>query len=126
PARDVEFDTAYFDHARSDGLIPELKLNARDQFADEERLDYIVVGAKLQPHNPIGLRRAGSQKNDGGGRQIGGCADGPANLQTVGIGQHDVEKDQVGALLPACIQSALACEKTDKGVTFFGEIVLQQ
>ncbi len=45
----VQFHAAGFEEAGWRRLRPELKLDAGDQFADEERFNNIIVRAKLEP-----------------------------------------------------------------------------
>ena len=85
-----------------------MDLDAGDQFAHEERLDDIVVGAQFQAHDAVGFRGARGQEDDRGVRQLGMRADGLADFQAVGIRQHDVENDQVGLFAAAEIDGALA------------------
>ena len=61
------------------GLPAEMELDAGNQFANEEGLDYIVVGAEFQAHDAIGFRGARGQEDDGNGGQLGIRADGFAD-----------------------------------------------
>ena len=58
-----------------------------------ERLDHVVVGAKLQADDPVGLVPPGGQHHD---RHVGGPAQAAGHVQPVPPGQPQVEDDQVG------------------------------
>src|SRR5207244_743613 len=50
----VQFDAAGFENQRGHGLVTELELDAGDQFAHEERLHHVIVGAQFQADNAVG------------------------------------------------------------------------
>ena len=59
-------------------------------------------------------------------RQFGIVANALADVQAVGIGQHDIEQDEVGTHLAAKIQRALpVCDPRETKALFF-QVVLQQ
>src|SRR5579883_409960 len=105
----IELETRGLKSARlRDGplLGAELEFDARDQLADKERLHHVVIGAELKADDAVGFRRAGGQENDGSGAEIRVLADPFAEVEAVGIGQHDVEEYEVGAHLPAELDCA--------------------
>ncbi len=114
--------------SRRDGarLRAELQLDARDQFADEERLDDVVVRAQFEADDAVGFRSARGQEDDRRLRQLGIVADALADIQPVGIGQHDVEQDEVGADPPAKVEGATAGLRPGEKKAFFFQVVLQQ
>src|ERR1044071_2097603 len=71
---------------------PEHGFDARGKFSRTKRLDYVVVGADLEAHDPINFIRARRQKND---RQRMSFADLFAQLHAVDVGESDVEDDKV-------------------------------
>ena len=122
----VEFDAAGFEQPRGRGLRAELELDARDQFADEERLDDVVVRAQLKADDAVGFGSARGEKNNRRLRQFGIVADPFADIEPVGIGQHDIEQDQVGPNPPAKVEGAPPGLRPGEKKAFFFEVVLQQ
>ena len=104
----VEFHAAGLQNARRGGLIAELQLDAGDQFAHEERLHHIIVGAEFQPHDAVRLAGARGQEDHRDGGQIGILADAFADIEAVGIGQHDIQQNQVRPHLAAQLDGALS------------------
>ena len=51
----IQFEAAGFQQAGGRGLGAELQLDARDQFADEKRLDDVIVGAQFQTDDAVGF-----------------------------------------------------------------------
>ena len=49
-----------------------------------------------------------------------------ADVEAVGIRQHDVQQDQVGPHLPAQIDGALAGLQSTEGEAFFLQVVFQE
>ena len=88
-------------------ISPELNLDSRDQLADEERFDNVVVRAQLETDDPVGFARPRGEENDGDVSQFGVAADRFADIEAVGIRQHDIQKDQVRPLAPAEVESSL-------------------
>src|SRR4051812_40489025 len=89
----IEFDAAGLQGPGWRVGAAELKLDARNDFADKERLHNVVVSAKFQADNAVGFGRAGGKKDDGGLGQLRIVANGFAYIKPVGIRQHDVEQD---------------------------------
>src|SRR3546814_20316795 len=67
--------------------------HARDQLADPERLREIIVGAKLEADDPVGLGAFGRQEDD---RNVAGPPDLPADCDPRGAGQPDVGQVREG------------------------------
>src|SRR5215469_7614439 len=65
------------------------------QFLDAERLGHVVVGANVERGHLVPLPAAGRHHDD---RHAGLLADLPAQLETVDLGQHQVEQDDVRLL----------------------------
>ena len=93
---------------RWSGLAAELKLDPGDQFPHEEWLHNVVVRADLQTHDPVRFGGPRRQEDNRDGGQIGIFANSLADIQPVGIRQHDVEQDEIGPHLPAEFDGALA------------------
>ena len=69
---------------------------------------------------------ARGQENDGSMRELGMRANGLADLQAVGIREHDVQNDEVGLFTAAEIDGALAGPGAGKGEAFLFQVVLDQ
>jgi hypothetical protein len=69
------------------------RADARDHLRAAERLDDVVVGAELKPHDAIGLGPMGRQHHD---RDISPAAQRPAHLASVAVRQVQVEQHEVG------------------------------
>ena len=67
--------------------------NPREQLAEPERLDEIVVGAHLEPDDLVDLLALGGDHDD---RDARAGAELPAHRQAVHVGQAEVEQDEVG------------------------------
>ena len=118
----VELQIADFQKLGGGRLPAEMNLDARDQFADEEGLDDVVIGAQLQTHDAIGFGSAGGQENDGSMRELRMRPNGLADLQSVGIRQHDVENDKVGLFAAAELDGALAGREPVKAKPSFSRL----
>jgi hypothetical protein len=59
-------------------------------------------------------------------RQVGISPDPLANVQPVGIRQHDIENDQIGPLALAQLDLAFTGLGADEYEAFFFKVVLQQ
>jgi len=122
----IHLEPAGLEHAGRPGLSPELDLDARDQLPDKERLDDVIVRAELEADDPVRLRGARGQKKD---RDVADIRIGPnplADLQPVGIRQHDVQDDQIGSFSAAELDGPLAGLETDQRESFLLEVVLQE
>src|SRR5690242_5017221 len=122
----VQLQPGGADGARRRSLRAELILDARHQLAYEERLHDVVVRAEFQADNAIGFRHARSQKDDRYVSQLGVIAQRFADLQAVGIRQHDVQNHQVGPLPPAQFHRASAGLRSGDNESFFFQVVFQQ
>jgi D-alanyl-D-alanine carboxypeptidase/D-alanyl-D-alanine-endopeptidase (penicillin-binding protein 4) len=67
--------------------------DARHQLSQPEGLDEVVVGAELQPDDPIGLLAPGAHDDD---RHIAAGPQPTADLVAVDVGEPEVEQDDVG------------------------------
>jgi len=68
------------------------------EFARAEGFRDIVVGAKFETENTIGLAAFCGQENDGNGGEAGSLANGAAEFESVFAGNHDVENEEGRAL----------------------------
>ena len=66
--------------------------DARDQLAQPERLDDVVVRAELEPDHPVRLLAARGDDDD---RHVGPLAHAPADVEPVGVGKPQVEQHQI-------------------------------
>ena len=97
-ARTVEHDVAERDPLgggrRRRGRPAEHRAHARRELARRERLRDVVVGAELEPDDPVGLLAACGEQDHG---QARAAADPAAELQPVRARQHHVEHDELGS-----------------------------
>jgi hypothetical protein len=92
------------------GVAPDLlacpsaenRLDARHEFAHAERLAHVIVCAKLQADDAVGLLAAGGDHDDG---QVAGGAKLAAHLEPVHLGQHHVQQNQIRLCLARKAQS---------------------
>ena len=87
-------------HARAAprARAPEDGAHARDELVHAERLRHVVVGARVEAADLVGLLRARGEHDDGHER-----VDAPELLAhgvAVHVGEHQVEDDRVGRLAP--------------------------
>ena len=66
----------------------------RQQFLEGERLGQVVVGAGVQPGDPLGHRVSGGEHKDG--QVVAGAAEVTAHLEPVQPWHHHVEHQGVG------------------------------
>ena len=122
----VELEASRFEAFRRRGLRAELDLDPGNQLADEERLHHVVVGAQLEPDDAVRLRGAGGEKDHGDRSEFGVRADALADIQAIGIGQHDIEQDQVRPFAAAQLDRAFAGLRAHEGEAFLFEVVLEE
>ncbi len=85
---------------------PQQRLDPAQRLARAERLDHVVVGAELQPEEPVVLLAPCAQDDDGGVVVLGAAA--AQHLEAGHEGQHDVEDDDVGTALTPRLQGGQA------------------
>jgi len=72
---------------------PQQRLDARDHLLEAERLRHVVVAAQRQaPHRLLGAVARGEEQHR---RVVALAPQPPAHLETVDVGQHDVEQQEV-------------------------------
>jgi hypothetical protein len=59
-------------------------------------------------------------------RQFGVAANGFADIQAIGVGQHDVQKDQVRPLAPAEVKGTLTGLRANQRESLLFKVVLQE
>jgi hypothetical protein len=96
----VEPDPGRLDHRGVGGRLrlagaPQQRAHPRHQLAQRERLGDVVVGAHLQADDPVHLRVARGQHQDG---DLAGGPHPPADVPAAETRQHQVEDQQVGPL----------------------------
>ncbi len=84
-------------------VLPELGADASEQHAEPERLGDVVVGARLQPENRVGIRGLRRQHDDrafeaAAAKQLAGFA-------PVEIGKADIEEDEVDMAAARLLQA---------------------
>jgi hypothetical protein len=93
------------------------------QLADGEGLGHVVVGAQLEPDHLVDLLPARGEHDDGLVEAL--AAQGLADLQAAGPGQHDVEDDEVRLVLAGALQPRHAVGGGDDLVALELEVVLE-
>lgn len=77
-------------------LATKQRFDPRNQLLHGERFCQIVIGAGFQPGNAVGFAAAGADDDH---RQVARhLTDAAANLQTVNVGQHQVEDHRIPRL----------------------------
>jgi hypothetical protein len=82
------------------------RLDPRGELAGRERLDHVVVGAELEPRDPVGLLVARREQDHGHP-----TADPPADLEAVDPRQSDVEHDERHRVTRKLSQRVLAAAR---------------
>jgi hypothetical protein len=85
---------------------PEQGADPRAELADRERLRHVVVGAQVQPDDAVRLLAAGGQHQDRDFDPVGPQL--PADVVPARPRQHQIENQEVRALLPDQAQAGLA------------------
>ena len=80
---------------------PQDRADAQHELLRAERLREVVVGAERQASNAVGLFAASGEHEDGHLARRGLGAQLLENVVARRTGQHEVEDDERGALLPA-------------------------
>ena len=98
PGRDVDDEPVDADdlRRRRGPRAAEDRAHARHDLAHAEGLDDVVVGAELEPDDPVGLRPAGGDHDD---RDVRAAPQLSADVAAVAVGQAQVEQHEVGPLL---------------------------
>ena len=92
--RDVHHQIRAMEDLAAAGIsTPKQCADPRQELVVRERLDEIVVGARIEPGDAIGDGVARGEHQDG---QIRSVAQSPADLHAVDAGEHDVEYDEIG------------------------------
>ena len=85
--------------------------DARDQLAQAERLHDVVVGAELEPDDPVGLLAARGDDDD---RHVRALAQPPADVEPVDVGQAQVQQHEVGPERSSSAAAPVAARSTSK------------
>ncbi len=91
---------------RALGTAAQHGFHARQQLAQPEGLDDVVIGAQPQPAHAVVLLAAGRQHDHGTARA--GQTHLPQDLETVDAGQHEVEQQQVAVAREALLETGVA------------------
>ena len=76
--------------------------HARHQLVRAERLDDVVVRARVEPEDALGLFAARGQHDDRERRRAVVEPKGLAHLEAVQPRQHQIQDDEIGRGLPGC------------------------
>src|SRR5207247_3329335 len=74
-------------------LFPYTTLFRSQELIEGERLGQVVVGAEIEAHDLVGHAIARSQDEDGRLHVLAPRL--PEHLETVALGQHEIEDDQI-------------------------------
>jgi len=98
---DLERQVGKLQDGRRRRRPPKQGPDAGQQLGVGKRLDQLVVGAAVEPPDPIRRCGASCQKQDG---QLAIGSQLSADLQAVHPGHHDVEHHQVGPPVPGLVE----------------------
>ena len=91
--RDIELDAGEPEQAGARAAAPQQRAQPRPQFLERERLGQVVVGAGVQPGDPVGHQVSRGQHQDRG--VVAACPDHAAHLEPARLGHEDVEHDGI-------------------------------
>jgi len=94
-------------------VLPQLSADAGEQHAELEGLGHVVVGARLQPEDGVGIRGLRRQHDDGAFEAA--AAQELAGLAAVEIGKADIQKHEVD-MTAARLLHALRCRRRKERV----------
>ena len=83
--------------------------HAGDELTGREGLDEVVVGTKLQADDAVLDLALGGEHDDG---HVGGVADGAADALARQLGEHEVQDDEVEAVLLELLEGRLPVADT--------------
>ena len=107
PGRRVELDVREPEHlAFLRPEPPKQRAQPGQQLVERERLDDVVVGARVEAGDPVGDLVARGQHQDG--QRVAGPAKAPAGLEPVQPRHRDVEDDRVDAVAAQSVERLLA------------------
>ncbi len=122
----VEFEISGLEHFDGGLARTEVNLDAGNEFAYEERLDDVIVGTEFKAQNAVRLAGAGGEKDHWNADEFRVAAYAFADVESVGIGKHDVEQDEVGLFTAAEVDCAPARLRTNKRKSFLLQVVLEE
>ena len=99
------------------------RLDPAAELAHRERLGDVVVGPHLEAEDLVDLVVLGGEHDD---RHLAAAAQPPADLDPVELRQHDVEHDQVEALLGEAVERLAAVERGDDLVAVLAQGIGEQ
>ena len=102
------------------------RAHARHHFLGVERLRHVIVRAKLQPADLVGVVDARGQHQDGDGGELFVGAHAACHIPAVAAGQHQVEHDQVRPLAAQDVQGLGAVQRGKHGEPFLAQVRFQQ
>ena len=106
--------------ARRRGPAPaERRVDPGQELLDAEGLGHVVVGAQVERADLVGLGPAGRQHDDA---DVGQLADVAAQLEPVGVGQHQVEQHEVRDAELECPLDGLTVLRDDHVVAANGQV----
>ena len=98
-------------------------MHARHELGKRERFHDVVVGARIQPGDPVGDLAAGREDEHGHG--VLAAAQSPEQGETVHAGEPDVEHDEVIGVLAQQVEGAFGARRTVDREAARGEPVAQ-
>ncbi len=104
-------------------MPPQTHADTGDQLAQRKRLRDVVVGADLEPQDPVDLLAFGGQHDDG--RLDPLLPELAADVEATHAGQHDVQQDQVRVLFDGEVDRRVAAAGRDDAVPLLLQVELQ-
>ena len=99
------------------------RADAGQEFARAEWFDEIIVGARIEAGDAILDLALGGEHEDRHGN--GESAQLGAEGESIELGQHDVEQDEIGFLLEGTVQAGGTVGGGEDAITFGGQGVLE-
>ncbi len=110
----------------SPGRPAEDGVDPGDELLDREGLGHVVIRTELEPDDLVGLVPFRGQHDDRYPGQALGPPDPPADLETVGLGQHQVEEEQGRRLVAEVLEQAVGLLEALEAVAGLLEVDLQE
>ena len=108
------------------GGAAHLGAHARQQLGQAEGLGDVIVGARIQANDEVGILTASGKHEDGGGQSLGAHLAG--DIKAVDVGQAEVQHDDIGAgdLLESTLAGAMGAHLVALTAEGAGEVVLNE
>src|SRR5262245_8577753 len=105
---------------------PEHRPHPGEQLPRRERLGHVIVGSHLEAQDLIALLRATREHDHGDVPRLRILLQAPADFPAVELGDHDVEKDQLGSHLAHLLERVGAIAGQPDVIALLGQVVANQ